>query len=136
MCVTEVLHFIIGWMLLMYSMICCVVDVNCYYLVGMPAAPRQKFRKGDQTPRVWTLREEEILAATLLELKSRDWVSDKGFRDGYLGIIEDRILRAFPNSDIKRRPHMTSKISSWKESYNSLRQILGRTGVGRLQDSL
>ncbi|KAG6436760.1 hypothetical protein SASPL_101662 [Salvia splendens] len=31
-------------------------------------SPGQKFRKGERSRRMWTLREEEILASTLLEL--------------------------------------------------------------------
>ena len=94
----------------MNCMICCVV-VNCY-LLGMPDGPRQKYRKGEQTLRMWTVREEEILAATLFLLKARGWISDKGFKAGYLGIIEDRIRTEFPNSDLKARPHIKSKISN------------------------
>ncbi|KAG6430915.1 hypothetical protein SASPL_108989 [Salvia splendens] len=46
--------------------------------VGMNSSPRQKFRKGDRTRRMWTPREEEILATTLLELVARGWKSDNG----------------------------------------------------------
>ncbi|KAL1546423.1 hypothetical protein AAHA92_23023 [Salvia divinorum] len=97
---------------------------------GLNDSPRQRFRKGDRTRRMWTLREEEILAATLLELVARGWKSDNGFRAGYLSKIEDSIRSEFPNSDLKATPHITSKISSWKKSYASLRAILGRSGVG------
>ncbi|KAL1566834.1 hypothetical protein AAHA92_02391 [Salvia divinorum] len=90
----------------------------------------QKFRKGDRSRRMWTIREEEILAATLLELVARGWKSDNGFRAGYLQKIEDSIRKEFPNSDLKGTPHITSKISAWKKSYGSLRGILGRSGVG------
>lgn len=57
--------------------------------VGMNSSPRQKFRKGDRTRRMWTPREEEILAETLLELVARGWKADNGFRAGYLTKIED-----------------------------------------------
>lgn len=36
----------------------------------------------------------------------------------------------FPNSDIRGTPHVTSKISAWKKSYNNHRGILARTRVG------
>ncbi|KAL1553785.1 hypothetical protein AAHA92_14416 [Salvia divinorum] len=97
---------------------------------GLNDSPRQRFQKGDRTRRMWTLREEEILAATLLELVARGWKSDNGFRAGYLSKIEDSIRSEFPNSDLKATPHITSKISSWKKSYASLRAILGRSSVG------
>ncbi|KAG6413993.1 hypothetical protein SASPL_126709 [Salvia splendens] len=68
--------------------------------VGMNSSLRQKFRKGDRTRRMWTPREEEILAATLLELVARG------------------------------NPHVNSKISAWKKSYGYLQNILSRTGGG------
>ncbi|KAG6403936.1 hypothetical protein SASPL_136170 [Salvia splendens] len=98
--------------------------------VGMNSSPRQKFRKGDQTRRMWTPREEEIMAVTLLELVARGWKSDNGFRAGYLTKIEDSIRAEFPDSDIRGNPHVNSKISAWNKSYGSLRNILSRTGIG------
>ncbi|KAL1534751.1 hypothetical protein AAHA92_30891 [Salvia divinorum] len=89
-----------------------------------------KFQKGDRSRRMWSIREEEILVASLLELVARGWKSDNGFRSGYLGKIEDSIRKKFPNSDIKGTPHVVSKISSWKKNYSSLRGILVRSGVG------
>lgn len=79
---------------------------------------------------MWVPREEEILAASLLDLVAGGWKSDNGFRSGYLTKIEDSLRREFPNTDLKGTPHITSKISAWKKSYGSLRSILGRTGVG------
>ena len=94
----------------------------------MPA--KAKFKKGDRTRRMWTSREEEILAATLVELVARGWKSDNGFRAGYLQKIVDSIRAEFPTSDIRGTPHVTSKLQAWKNNYNSLRKILARTGVG------
>ncbi|KAG6427767.1 hypothetical protein SASPL_112014 [Salvia splendens] len=93
-------------------------------------SPRQKYHKGDRSRRMWTIREEEILAATLLDLVARGWKSDNGFRAGYLQKIENDIRAEFPNTDIKGTPHVTSRLQAWKKSYTSLCKILGRTGVG------
>ncbi|KAL1536536.1 hypothetical protein AAHA92_29172 [Salvia divinorum] len=93
-------------------------------------SPRQKFRKGERSRRMWTLREEEILVASLLELVARGWKSDNGFRAGYLSKIEDSLRSEFPNTNLKGTLHITSKISAWKKSYGSLIGILGRTGIG------
>ena len=79
---------------------------------------------------MWVAKEEEILAATLMELVARGWKSDNGFRSGYLTKIEDSIREEFPNSDLKGQPHITSKIGAWKKSYGLLRNILSRSGVG------
>ncbi|XP_042055577.1 uncharacterized protein LOC121800082 [Salvia splendens] len=97
---------------------------------GNYVSPRQKYHKGDRSRRMWTIREEEILAATLLDLVARGWKSDNGFRAGYLQKIEDAIRAEFPNTDIKGTPHVTSRLQAWKKSYTSLCKILGRTGVG------
>ena len=79
---------------------------------------------------MWTVREEEVLAACMLDLVARGWKSDNGFRAGYLGKIEDAIRKEFPNTDIKGTPHVTSKITAWKKSYTSLKGILSKSGVG------
>ncbi|KAL1545562.1 hypothetical protein AAHA92_22271 [Salvia divinorum] len=64
---------------------------------GNNDSPRPKFRKGDHSRRMWTVR---------------------------------AIRKEFPNSDIKATPHVMLGISAWKKRYNSLRAILGRSGVG------
>ncbi|KAL1547627.1 hypothetical protein AAHA92_15959 [Salvia divinorum] len=56
---------------------------------GIANSPRQEFRKGERPRRMWTLREEEILASTLLELVARGWKSDNGFRAGGVGFNVD-----------------------------------------------
>ena len=84
---------------------------------------------------MWTVREEEILAACLIDLVARGWKSDNGFRAGYLGRIEDVIRKEFPNTDIKGQPHVTSKLTAWKKSYTSLGKILARSGVGFNSDN-
>ncbi|KAG6431359.1 hypothetical protein SASPL_109438 [Salvia splendens] len=40
--------------------------------------------KADRSRRIWSVREEEILMATLKELAANGWKSDNGFRSGYL----------------------------------------------------
>ncbi|KAL1564376.1 hypothetical protein AAHA92_06727 [Salvia divinorum] len=97
---------------------------------GMNGSRANKFRKGDLSRRLWTVREEEILIGSLLELVAGGWKSDNGFRSGYLGRIEDNIRKEFPKTDIKGTPHVVSKITAWKKSYGSLREILSRSGVG------
>ena len=103
---------------------------DIYHEIGVAGSGRQKFRKGDRSRRIWIFREEEILAATLLDLVAHGWKSDNGFRTGYLTKIEERLRTEFLNCDIRRTPHITSKIGTWKKSYGILRSILSRTGVG------
>ena len=81
---------------------------------------------------MWVVREEEILAATLLDLVAHGWKSDNGFHAGYQQKIEDAIQAEFPKTNIKGTPHVTSKISAWKGHCNSLNRILSRSGVGSI----
>ncbi|KAG6391009.1 hypothetical protein SASPL_148755 [Salvia splendens] len=94
------------------------------------ATSRNKFRKGKRSRRMWTPQEEDILAATLLELTATGWKSDNGFRAGYLSKIEDNLRAEFPNTDLEGNPYINSKIGAWKKSYGLLQSILSRTGVG------
>ncbi|XP_042031652.1 uncharacterized protein LOC121778376 [Salvia splendens] len=95
---------------------------------------RKKYRKGERSRRMWTTREEDILASSLIELVAKGWKSDNGFRAGYLGRIEQRLREAFPNTDITATPHINSKVGAWKKFYKSLSQILSRSGVGFTAD--
>ncbi|KAG6416596.1 hypothetical protein SASPL_124029 [Salvia splendens] len=97
---------------------------------GLHHTPRQKYRKGDRTRRMWLEREEEILATSLLGLVASGWKSDNGFRSGYLTKVEDSLRQEFPTTDLKGTPHIQSKIGAWKKSYGLLRSILSRTGIG------
>ena len=90
---------------------------------------RNKICKGERSRRMWTPKEEDILAATLLELIATGWKSDNGFRVGYLSKMGDSLRAEFPNTDLKGTPHINSKISAWKKNYGCLRSILSRSGV-------
>ncbi|KAG6436949.1 hypothetical protein SASPL_101855 [Salvia splendens] len=89
--------------------------------VGMNSSPRQKFRKGDRTRRMWTPREEEILAATLLELVARGWKSDNGFRAGYFTKIEDSIHPKFQADKEAKfmRPKSWPLWDTWKSIFGN-----------------
>ncbi|XP_042032575.1 uncharacterized protein LOC121779320 [Salvia splendens] len=86
--------------------------------------------KIDRTRRSWSPREEEVLLSTMKGLVVTGWKADNGFCGGYLSRIMEALKREFPRTDLKTSPHITSKISQWKKSYNSLCGILGRSGVG------
>ncbi|KAL1569476.1 hypothetical protein AAHA92_00951 [Salvia divinorum] len=87
-------------------------------------------QKGDRTRRSWTEREEDFLLVKLHDLVIRGWKSDNGFRAGYLGKLEEAMGIQFPASRIKGTPHIVSRITAWKKTYNSLVGILQRSGVG------
>ncbi|KAG8363257.1 hypothetical protein BUALT_Bualt19G0003400 [Buddleja alternifolia] len=80
--------------------------------------------------RMWTKLEEDVLVQSLKEIISTGWKADNGFRVGYLNVLQDKIMRAFPRTDLRANPHISSKMHSWKKQYNSLYTIFGGTGVG------
>ncbi|KAG6426802.1 hypothetical protein SASPL_111036 [Salvia splendens] len=86
--------------------------------------------KADRSRRVWSVREEEILMATLKELAANGWKSDNGFHSGYLVREMEGIKREFPKTDILPHPHIYSKITTWKRNYGSLKMMLNHCGIG------
>ncbi|XP_057767710.1 uncharacterized protein At2g29880-like isoform X2 [Salvia miltiorrhiza] len=91
---------------------------------------RVRASKPDKTRRSWTPREEEMLLASLKELVAQGWKADNGFRAGYLLKLEESMRKEFVGTDIKGMPHINSKLSAWKKSYNSLLMALNVSGVG------
>ena len=73
-------------------------------------------------------RVEDVTA--LKDLVARGLKSDNGFRGGYLKVVEGWLKKEFPRTDLKANPHIQSKITAVKKSYNSLAKILDRSGVG------
>ncbi|KAG8372975.1 hypothetical protein BUALT_Bualt12G0122900 [Buddleja alternifolia] len=80
--------------------------------------------------RMWTRPEEDVLVQALKELLTTGWKSDNGCRVGYLNILQDKMMMAFPRTDLHSNPHISSKMHSWKKQYNTLFTIFGGTGVG------
>ena len=100
------------------------------FIVDINDSGRTKNGKADRSRRVWSVREEEILMATLKELAAKGWKSDNGFRSGYLVRAREAIQKEFPKTDILPHPHIYSKISVWKKHYGSLKMMLNHSGIG------
>ncbi|XP_057789704.1 uncharacterized protein LOC131006576 [Salvia miltiorrhiza] len=64
------------------------------------------------------------------ELVAQGWKSDNGFRGGYLSKLEESMRKEFPSIDLKGMPHINSKVTTWKKTYNSLWNIVKVSGVG------
>ncbi|KAL0289186.1 UNVERIFIED_CONTAM: hypothetical protein Scaly_2709600 [Sesamum calycinum] len=67
-------------------------------------------RDGKLSRLVWSTAEEEALLECLREIVRTGWKSDNGFRTGYLGVLEQLLNKACPNSGLKAEPHISSKI--------------------------
>ncbi|KAG6427911.1 hypothetical protein SASPL_112158 [Salvia splendens] len=79
--------------------------------------------------RSWSGREEAVLMVAMKDLVAHGWKSDNGFRGGYLNKVEEWMQKEFPITDLKANPHIQSKLTAVKKSYNSLAKILDRSGV-------
>ncbi|KAL0292200.1 UNVERIFIED_CONTAM: hypothetical protein Sangu_3256000 [Sesamum angustifolium] len=67
------------------------------------------------------------------EIVRTGWKSDNGFRTGYLGVLEQLLNKACPNSGLKAEPHISSKIHVWKKTYGCINDMMGRSGFGWCQ---
>ncbi|KAG8370065.1 hypothetical protein BUALT_Bualt14G0078900 [Buddleja alternifolia] len=67
-------------------------------------------KKGVSSRRTWVPKEEEVLMAGLKEIVQQGWKTDNGFKVGYLELLEQHMIRAFPNTDLRAMPHINSRI--------------------------
>ncbi|KAI3448517.1 hypothetical protein Pfo_005182 [Paulownia fortunei] len=74
--------------------------------------------------------EEEVLITSLKYLITTGWKCENGFRTGYLGELENSMLKAFSRIDIRVDPYINSKIHVWKKKYGSLYSMLSRFRFG------
>ncbi|KAG6387262.1 hypothetical protein SASPL_152449 [Salvia splendens] len=126
---TYNVYFYVQVIMSQYTTIVGDGNVGGSALGGNPEKPHRKFKKGDRARRMWIPREEEILARLWLNW----WLWDGNQTTVSAQVISKSVKTAcqeFPTTDLKGTPHIVSKITSWKPSYNSLRSILERIGVG------
>ncbi|KAL0399907.1 UNVERIFIED_CONTAM: hypothetical protein Sradi_2334000 [Sesamum radiatum] len=97
---------------------------------GNKGVRRQGVKRDEKlSRRVWSTAEEEALLECLREIVRTGWKSN-GFRIGYLGVLEQLLNKACPNSGLKADPHISSKIHVWKKTYGCINDMMGRSGFG------
>ncbi|KAL0340013.1 UNVERIFIED_CONTAM: hypothetical protein Sradi_4518100 [Sesamum radiatum] len=74
--------------------------------------------------------EEEALINVMKSLVVGGWKCDNGFRNAYLSQLEAHMQRAFPHSNIKAKPHITSKLHVWKKQYSTFVTMMSKSGLG------
>ncbi|KAG8376454.1 hypothetical protein BUALT_Bualt09G0065000 [Buddleja alternifolia] len=79
--------------------------------------------------RMWTRPEEDALIQALKEILTSGWKVDNGFCVGYLNVLQDKIMKVFPTTDLRAQPYISSKMHAWKKQYNTLYVIFGASGV-------
>ncbi|KAG8368785.1 hypothetical protein BUALT_Bualt15G0082900 [Buddleja alternifolia] len=60
--------------------------------------------------RMWTRPEENALVQELKEILTSGWKTDNGFHVGYLNVLQDKIMKVFPTTDLRAQPHISSKM--------------------------
>ncbi|KAG8387919.1 hypothetical protein BUALT_Bualt02G0071400 [Buddleja alternifolia] len=66
-------------------------------------------RKPGVCRRMWTRPEEDALVQALKEILTSGWKADNGFRVGYLNVLQDKIMKVFPTTDLRAQPHISSE---------------------------
>lgn len=80
--------------------------------------------------RVWNNKEEEALIKCMRNEIEQKWRGDNGFRAGFFTLLEKELAKVLPESNIKASPHIASKIKGWKNTYNSIVDVIGHSGFG------
>ncbi|PIN17282.1 hypothetical protein CDL12_10055 [Handroanthus impetiginosus] len=95
----------------------------------MEATSRGQVKRIDKRRRSWSITEEEVLIAALKDIVSKGWKCENGFRTGYLKLLEQAMVKAFPRIDIRAEPHINSKLHVWKKYHGTLSSMLGVNGI-------
>ena len=77
--------------------------------------------------RKWTVAEDEILVATMVELHNiGTYNADCGFRSGYLQELERMLSVKIPNGGIRAKPHVESHIRTLKKDWSIVYDMVHR----------
>ncbi|KAG8364017.1 hypothetical protein BUALT_Bualt19G0082500 [Buddleja alternifolia] len=79
--------------------------------------------------RMWTRPEEDALVQVLKEILTSGWKADNGFCVGYLNVLQDKIMKVFPTTDLHAQPHIrwnsttkmieTDSDEQWEAAYKT-----------------
>lgn len=68
--------------------------------------------------RKWTQTEDFELVIALREMVNVGTCkADNGFKSDYLGFLEDKLQASLPNSGLKARPHIESRMKTLKKDF-------------------
>lgn len=85
-------------------------------MVGTSTCTDSEASKGAK--KKWTSLEDEALVSCMVDLfktgtDNREW----GFKSGYLGELEKLLKQKMPNSGIKARPHIESRLKTLRKDW-------------------
>lgn len=53
------------------------------------------------------------------------------YRNGYVLELEKYIIKVFPTTDLREKPHIESKIKTWRKQWGSIYTALATSGIAR-----
>ncbi|KAL8541311.1 hypothetical protein ACS0TY_002529 [Phlomoides rotata] len=94
-------------------------------------------RRGENVPtitetihrRIWTLKEEYMLAHALEKIIMDSWKTENGFKNGYLKQLEKDIKKLDPQTDLRSEPHISSRVHAWKRNHAIIAAIIDKSGM-------
>jgi len=91
--------------------------------------------KDKQSRRLWTSKEEETLLNVMLDCISPQWRADNGFKAGFFVFVHKQMKKLLPDTDIKVKPNILSKVKNWKEKFGAITDAARISGFNWNQDT-
>ncbi|XP_062003816.1 uncharacterized protein LOC133721263 isoform X1 [Rosa rugosa] len=97
-------------------------------ILGMDSSQlNEANKKGSR--RVWTREEESALLGILEDLVAKNHRHDNGtFKSGALNQVENALHNLFPESGLKAKPHIESKMKILKKQFRIVYEMVNKTG--------
>ncbi|KAK6115433.1 hypothetical protein DH2020_007702 [Rehmannia glutinosa] len=85
----------------------------------------QDARGRGKNKRKWKHEEDMKLVETLLDMVNLGmYKAENGFKPGYLNYVEDKMQTSLPNSGLKAKPHIESRIKTLKRDFHIVYDML------------
>lgn len=85
----------------------------------------QDTRGRSKNKRKWKYEEDAKLVEALLDMVNLGlYKAEDGFKLGYLNYVEDKMKVSLPNSGLKAKPHIESRIKTLKRDFNIVYDML------------
>ncbi|KAK4407711.1 hypothetical protein Sango_0352100 [Sesamum angolense] len=87
--------------------------------------PTQETRGRGKNKRKWKYEEDAKLVEALLDMVNVGaYKAENGFKPGYLNYVEEKMQVSLPNSGLKAKPHIESRIKTLRRDFNIVYDML------------
>ncbi|KAK6137558.1 hypothetical protein DH2020_028700 [Rehmannia glutinosa] len=87
--------------------------------------PTQETRGRGKNKRKWKYEEDARLVEALLDMVNLgNYKAENGFKPGYLNYVEEKMQASLPNSGLKAKPHIESRIKTLKRDFHIVYDML------------